>query len=47
MTPYDEGYAAYKAGKSLEENPYPKESGMHGDWKRGWDHAWCDDDSVM
>lgn len=44
---YEEGMDAYLAGKSLEDNPYPKPkkwSWGRGNkwlwWRRGW-FGWC------
>jgi hypothetical protein len=38
---YDEGVAAYLAGKPIEANPYEDHawSGSHNDWCRGWLYA--------
>jgi ribosome modulation factor len=33
---YDEGYAAWQAGRSLTENPYPSDTADHLAWENGW-----------
>lgn len=43
-----EGYDAYKAGKSLEENPYdePHQGSIYSDynqWEEGWFDAQADE----
>jgi len=37
----DNGYLAYKRGKSLSANPYDRENepGMYNTWKDGWNRA--------
>lgn len=38
---FNEGHAAYCAGKSLAANPYHLRRSMdaHSDWSQGWNHA--------
>ncbi len=39
MAPRQEGYEAYKAGKSLEDNPYEEHGSVYSNysqWEEGW-----------
>lgn len=36
---YDEGFAAQQEGRSLSENPYPRDSADHLAWANGWSEA--------
>lgn len=36
---YDEGYAAYRAGRRLTDNPYQTDSVAHLEWENGWSEA--------
>jgi len=38
-TVYDEGHAAYQAGKSPADNPYPFDTTAHLNWENGWFEA--------
>ncbi len=38
-TVYDEGHAAYRAGKSPADNPYPFDTTAHLNWENGWFEA--------
>jgi len=31
-----EGAEAFEQGKTMEDNPYPKDSFNHGAWSQGW-----------
>lgn len=47
MSARQEGYAGYKAGKSLEDNPYdePHQESIYSDyhqWEEGWFEAQAD-----
>lgn len=36
---YEAGYHAFDAGRSLAENPHPRDSRQHLDWQNGWSQA--------
>ena len=36
---YDEGFSAQQEGRSLSENPYPRDSADHLAWANGWSEA--------
>lgn len=36
---YEAGYHAFGAGRSLAENPHPRDSRQHLDWQNGWSQA--------
>ncbi len=36
---YDEGHAAWQAGQTLTENPYPPDTADHLAWENGWSEA--------
>lgn len=40
---YDEGFAAYRAGALLADNPYPSDSVDHLAWENGWYEALDED----
>ncbi|HUF86333.1 MAG TPA: hypothetical protein VMM59_03040 [Thermohalobaculum sp.] len=40
---YDEGYAAYRAGAILADNPHPEDSADHLSWANGWVEALDED----
>jgi hypothetical protein len=35
-TPYAQGKEAFKAGVSIQKNPYPSGSMDHSNWRTGW-----------
>ena len=39
MTPHEQGYAAYAAGLTLADNPYPAGSADAALWAMGWNAA--------
>lgn len=43
MSPFYEGCRAYKAGKDLEDNPYPENTLKYSEWWRGY-QAEAEDD---
>jgi ribosome modulation factor len=46
MSAREEGYAAYKTGKTLEDNPYQETGSFYGDyaqWEEGWHDAQAQD----
>lgn len=43
--PYQEGWAAYEAGGSITENPYPAGSSEAEDWRLGFGIASMEDSS--
>ncbi|HEV7370235.1 ribosome modulation factor [Arenibaculum sp.] len=36
---YDEGYAAFREGRSLADNPYPWDQDRHLAWENGWSES--------
>ena len=38
MDPYDDGYCAYREGKSRDANPY-RDSDERQEWDAGWKEA--------
>ena len=43
---YDEGFAAYRAGAMLADNPHPSDSVDHLAWENGWFEALDEDADV-
>ncbi len=41
MNARQEGYEAYKSGKSLDDNPYEKSGGAYSDYAQ-WEEGWYD-----
>ena len=42
---YDEGFAAYRAGARLADNPHPSDSVDHLAWENGWFEALDEDEA--
>lgn len=38
MTPFEQGYAAFLGGVSVEENPFDGETAPHS--RKRWDEGW-------
>lgn len=36
ICPYSTGYAAYREGKSLLDNPFPRDKPGRAEWRAGW-----------
>lgn len=43
LTPYEEGYRAYRNRAGVIDNPYPRGSMEHEQWYDGWRKADIDD----
>lgn len=47
MTPYEEGYAAGRAGKCETENPYEEDRNAAAAWRGGWPDATGQDPNAL
>ncbi len=45
LSPYAEGEEAFRAGKTLDANPYDEGTDDALDWEDGWNDAECESGS--